>query len=300
MSTPPETRGSRRWRLPGPRGALAPVFVAPLVAMIAVVAAAASEADDPIAIAVPTSAGDLEPIGDEEGDESFADEPSTPFVGPWLDTAQVAPADPLEIRSVENGLEIDWGGKRARLDVFDTDNAPVESVDSPPRPGTPPNPYAIAVIDDGDSEHHLRVEAHEATLIIEVSTHAKDGSKRPDFRPKAVYARRDDFLPNGYTIFFANDFEAGLVKEGVNFGALVAGPHVVELGNSGQAIFGSIDPKPGLPPHPDHAPGFFVIDSATDTVKTGLDRKQWRAELAALGVTSPRMDAPKRKWPKSF
>lgn len=299
MSVPCAPRVNRR-RLPDPIGPLGTMFVAALAAVIAVVAVAACDADEPTATTVASSTGDPEPGGDDEGEEYLPDEPTMPFVGPWLDTAEVAPAEPLAIEADEHGLAVDWGGKRAALEVFGPDGAAAEPTTGTTRPVAAPRPYAIAVLDDGDSEHHLKIEAHEATLVVEVSTHAKDGSKRPDFRPRAVYARRDDFLPNGYTIFFANDFEAGLVKEGVNFGAIVAGPHVVELGNSGQAIFGSIDPKPGLPPHPDHAPGYFVIDSATDTVKTGLDRKQWRAELAALGVTSPRMDAPKRKWPKSF
>lgn len=40
-------------------------------------------------------------------------------------------------------------------------------------------------------------------------------------------------LPNGYAVFFASRSEAGLVKDGVNDGACIAGPHVAELGNSG-------------------------------------------------------------------
>lgn len=296
----PSFPGVNRRRRPDPIGPLGTVFVAALATVIAVVAVAACDADEPTATTVASSTGDPEPIGDDEGDDSLPDEPTLPFVGTWHDTAEVAPAEPLEIEADEHGLTVDWGGKRAALEVFDPDGAAVETNAGTTLPVAAPMPYAIAVLDDGDNEHHLRIEAREATLVVEVSTHARDGSKRPGFRPRAVYARRDDFLPNGYRIFFANDFEAGLVKEGINFGAIVAGPHVVELGNSGRAIFGIIEPKPGLPPHPDHAPGFFVIDSATDTVKTGLDRNQWRAELAILGVESPRMDTPRHKWPKAF
>ena len=118
----------------------------------------------------------------------------------------------------------------------------------------------------------MRLERVGETLAVETFTRFKEGAGRPNEHAKSLSARRGDFLPDGYEIFFANDSEAGLVKEGVNFGAIVAGPHVAELGNSGKFIFGRIDPKPGLPPHPDHAPGFFVIDAATDTTKTGLER----------------------------
>ncbi len=107
-------------------------------------------------------------------------------------------------------------------------------------------------------------------------------------------------LPNGYKVFFASGSEAALIKDGVNYGACIAGPHVAELGNSGKYIFGRIDPKKGLPPHPDHAPGFFVIDSATDKVTTGLDRDKWLAELKAVGIDSPQLHPPEHKWPKKY
>jgi hypothetical protein len=117
---------------------------------------------------------------------------------------------------------------------------------------------------------------------------------------KTAYARREDFLPNGYYVFFASSEDGGLAKEGVNFGAIVAGPHVPELGNSGNVIYGRIDPKPGLPPHPDHAPGFFVIDSATDAVKTGLDHDAWLAELLARSIMKPKLVPSQQKWPKRW
>lgn len=107
-------------------------------------------------------------------------------------------------------------------------------------------------------------------------------------------------LPNGYAVFFASSSEAALVKDGVNYGACIAGPHVVELGSSGTAIFGRIEPKKGLPPHPDHAPGFFVIDSVTDKATTGLDRERWIAELKALGVDSPELWPPNRFAPRRY
>jgi hypothetical protein len=107
-------------------------------------------------------------------------------------------------------------------------------------------------------------------------------------------------LPNGYAVFFASGSEAGLVKPATKGGECIVGPHVAELGNSGKYIFGRIDPKKGIPPHPDHAPGFFVIDSATDKVTTGLDRDKWLAELKAVGVDSPQLHPPEHKSPKKY
>ena len=107
-------------------------------------------------------------------------------------------------------------------------------------------------------------------------------------------------LPNGYAVFFASGSEASLVKPATKGGECIAGPHVAELGNSGNYIFGRIEPKKGAPPHPDHAPGFFVIDSATDKVTTGLDREKWLAELKAVGIDSPQLHPPEHKWPKKY
>lgn len=109
-----------------------------------------------------------------------------------------------------------------------------------------------------------------------------------------------DPLPNGYEVFFASSSEVALVKDGINYGACVAGPHVAELGHSGNFIFGRIEPKKGIPPHPDHAPGFFLIDSTTDKVTTGLDHEHWLNELKAVGVVSPELHPPEFKSPKRY
>ena len=243
-----------------------------------------------------------EPVAEADGDGTLPAGPATPFVGRWLDTAVENPSEPFEIGTDADGAWIELGGSRAPLerfaDVDDVQNAGTTDAEGPADPST--LTYAVAVVDDGVAERHVRLERVGETLAVETFTRFKAGAGRPNERAKSLYARRDDFLPNGYEIFFANDSEAGLVKEGVNFGAIVAGPHVVELGNSGKIIFGRIVPKPGIPPHPDHAPGFFVIDSATDTTKTGLDRDAWLAALEALGVEKPRLFPPKRKWPKRF
>lgn len=115
-----------------------------------------------------------------------------------------------------------------------------------------------------------------------------------------VGCSRGEPLPNGYTVFLASSSEAALVKDGVNHGACIAGPHVAELGSSGIHIFGRVEPKKGIPPHPDHAPGFFVIDSVTDTATTGLDRERWTAELKALGIDAPQLRPPAQMEPRRY
>lgn len=115
-----------------------------------------------------------------------------------------------------------------------------------------------------------------------------------------VGCSQSDPLPNGYTVFFASDSEAALVKDGINYGACLAGPHVAELGSSANYIFGRIEPKKGIPPHPDHSHGFFLIDSAIDKVTTGLDRDTWLTELKAVGVDSPQLHLPEHTWPRKY
>lgn len=107
-------------------------------------------------------------------------------------------------------------------------------------------------------------------------------------------------LPNGYAVFFASSPEAVLVKDGINGGACLAGPHVAELGNSGNSIFGRIEPKKGNPPHAAQTLGFFLIDSTSDKVTTGHDREKWLHELKAVGVDSPQLQPPEYKSPKNY
>jgi len=222
------------------------------------------------------------------------------FAGTWVDTVKDSREQPLVILAREDGLWIDRGEKKVPL-MKATDDAPADAAAGRPRGGGPQRRrHAIAVIDDVVADRHLRVERVGAALAVETLTVFKDGSGRPNERSKALYASRHDFLPNGYEIFFANSSEAAIIKDGVNFGACIAGPHVVELGNSGSHVFGRIDPKEGLPPHPDHAPGYFLIDTVTDKATTGLDRDTWRAALSASGITSPRLGPPREKWPKRF
>lgn len=278
-----------------------PVSVSgPLLGLSAAVVCLAAWSATAIAEPPPRAPGDEAPAADT--DAPSLGEPTPQLVGTWLDTAGEDQGAPLEIGEDENGLWIDWDGTRARLERFPDITEPhdVEPIDRDRPRAALRMKHAAAILDDGSAERHVRLEDARGTLLVDVATVAKDGSAPPVRRPRAVYARREDFLPNGYEIFFANSAEAGLVKEGVNFGAIIAGPHVAELGTSGKAIFGRIDPKPGLPPHPDHAPGFFVIDSATDSVKTGLDRDTWLAELQARNVTTPRLVPSQQKWPKRF
>lgn len=107
-------------------------------------------------------------------------------------------------------------------------------------------------------------------------------------------------LPHGYAVFFASGSEASLVKPATKGGGIIAGPHVAEFGHSGSYIFGRIEPKKGIPPHPDHAPGFFIVETDTDKVTTGLDRAKWLTELQALGIDSPQLHPPEHKWPKKY
>ncbi|MCY3014064.1 MAG: M56 family metallopeptidase [Planctomycetota bacterium] len=239
--------------------------------------------------AVGTEAAEV-PRSESPVDGDAAAAPTVDLLGEWFHAAEDTPGEPLEIGEDADGLWIVFAGKKARLEPV-ADGAAVDG----PRPS-----IAVAVVADGEAERRFRIERKPLGLSVEISTRFTDGSGRPTERLKTAYARRDDFLPNGYYVFFASSEDGGLAKEGVNFGAIIAGPHVPELGNSGDVIYGRIDPKPGLPPHPDHAPGFFVIDSATDAVKTGLDHDAWLAELEARSITKPKLVPSQQKWPKRW
>lgn len=240
-----------------------------------------------------------------DGDTTSVAAPTEfPLVGTWVDTASTEedPGLPLEILKDENGLWVLLGGAKAPLATF-ADAADVEAA-APAgrqrRPSSALKTEAVAVIDAGFADRHLRIERATHSLVVAVFTVFKDGSGRPNERLMALYANRRDFLPNGYEIFFANRSDVSIVKKGVNFGACIAGPHVPEIGHSGNYIFGRIDPKEGLPPHPDHAPGFFLINSATDKATTGLDRETWLAALKAVGIEAPQLRDPYDTWPKRF
>jgi len=291
-----------------PVGGVRPAVVGALfaaLAMLAAVVAPAVARDDAAkreASPGPASAADeTRAVGTEaaavpksespvDGDVAEAEGPTVGLLGQWFDAAEDTPGEPLEIGEDGQGLWIVFAGTKARLEPV-ADGAAVDG----PRPS-----ITVAVIADDEAERRFRIERKPLGLSVEISTRFTDGSGRAKQRLKTAYARREDFLPNGYYVFFASSEEGGLVKDGVNFGAIIAGPHVPELGNSGDVIYGRIDPKPGLPPHPDHSPGFFVIDSATDAVKTGLDRETWLTELEVLGVTKPRLVPSQQKWPKRW
>jgi|694.fasta_scaffold06862_6 beta-lactamase regulating signal transducer with metallopeptidase domain len=230
------------------------------------------------------------PRSESPADGDAAAAPTVDLLGEWFHAAEDTPGETLEIGEDADGLWIVFAGKKARLEPV-ADGAAVDG----PRPS-----ITVAVIADDEAERRVRIERKPLGLSVEISTRFTDGSGRPTERLKTAYARREDFLPNGYYVFFASSEDGGLAKEGVNFGAIVAGPHVPELGNSGNVIYGRIDPKPGLPPHPDHAPGFFVIDSATDAVKTGLDHDAWLAELLARSIMKPKLVPSQQKWPKRW
>jgi hypothetical protein len=230
------------------------------------------------------------PRSESPADGDAAAAPTVDLLGEWFHAAEDTPGETLEIGEDADGLWIVFAGKKARLEPV-ADGAAVDG----PRPS-----ITVAVIADDEAERRVRIERKPLGLSVEISTRFTDGSGRPTERLKTAYARREDFLPNGYYVFFASSEDGGLAKEGVNFGAIVAGPHVPELGNSGNVIYGRIDPKPGLPPHPDHAPGFFVIDSATDAVKTGLDHDAWLAELEARSIMKPKLVPSQQKWPKRW
>ena len=89
-------------------------------------------------------------------------------------------------------------------------------------------------------------------------------------------------LPHGYALARANSMQHSVITPE---GRLVVLPDVVELGRSGDVVFGRTerpaDPSLDL----GGTPGYFVVRTADGAVRTGMAREEWLAALRELGVS---------------
>lgn len=88
-------------------------------------------------------------------------------------------------------------------------------------------------------------------------------------------------LPGGYALARANSMQHSVMD---STGTLVVMPDVVELGRSGDVVFGRTerpaDPSLDL----GGEPGWFLLRTTDGTVRTGLSREAWLAALREMGV----------------
>ena len=109
--------------------------------------------------------------------------------------------------------------------------------------------------------------------------------------------RKDDPLPGGYAIFFADGDDVGLVRPPA--GEILIGPKLVKIGNSVALIFGEVQAKAGRAGVESETPGFFILDSTTGTIERGLSRDDWMKKLQSSGLQGePELVYPERKGPR--
>jgi len=100
----------------------------------------------------------------------------------------------------------------------------------------------------------------------------------------------DTELCGGYRLVRNNADDINIFKDGPGF---VIPPKVAALNVQARIIFGRVERSPDA----DLAsvPGFFILNTETDSVQTGLDEQTWLTSLRALGVSKdPALKRPSR------
>jgi hypothetical protein len=104
---------------------------------------------------------------------------------------------------------------------------------------------------------------------------------------------KGDPLPGGYFIFIASSSEMILNEPKYGGSILELGTDLEEIGNHNEFIFGRSGADRGA------APGYFLLNTTSGSIKTGLAEKDWLAELTAVGIpTPPKLVDPSRKSPR--
>jgi len=100
-------------------------------------------------------------------------------------------------------------------------------------------------------------------------------------------------LPGGYFIFIASGSEMYLNEPKYSGSIPELGTDLEEIGNHNEFIFGRSGADRGS------TPGYFLLNTKSGSIKTGLAEKDWLAELTAVGVpTPPELVDPSNKSPR--
>ena len=103
---------------------------------------------------------------------------------------------------------------------------------------------------------------------------------------------RGEPLPGGYFIFMASSSEMFLnePKHGGSIPEL--GTDLVEIGNHNEFIFGRSGARRGA------TPGYFLLNTKSGSIKTGLTQSNWLSLTTAAGIPNPpKLVNPARKSP---
>jgi hypothetical protein len=104
-------------------------------------------------------------------------------------------------------------------------------------------------------------------------------------------------LPGGYAIFIPAGEDSMMLVDSNNEG--VAGPGLAQIGNSGKIIFGEIRAMPQRVVAASQTPGYFILETTTGSIESGLSRENWLQKLKQAGVQGePELVYPGRKGPR--
>lgn len=104
---------------------------------------------------------------------------------------------------------------------------------------------------------------------------------------------KKDPLPGGYFIFIASNSEMYLNEPKYGGSIPELGTDLEEIGNHNEFIFGRSGADRGA------TPGYFLLNTKSGSIKTGLAEKGWLAELTAVGIpTPPKLVNPGSKSPR--
>ena len=92
---------------------------------------------------------------------------------------------------------------------------------------------------------------------------------------------KEDPLPGGYFIFVASDSEIFLNEPTYGGSIPQLGTDLEQVGNHHEFIFGRSGADRGA------APGYFLLNTKSGAIKTGLAENDWLAELTSAGVPAP-------------
>jgi hypothetical protein len=99
-------------------------------------------------------------------------------------------------------------------------------------------------------------------------------------------------LPNGYYLMRTNANTVAIWSQNRQ-PSLAVPPRIIKIAVLGNLIIGETEYSQASELAEQSITGFFILDTGTNFVKTGLSNEQWRAQLRERGVKSiPQLTEP--------
>ena len=105
-------------------------------------------------------------------------------------------------------------------------------------------------------------------------------------------SERQEPLPGGYFIFYASGSEIFLNEPKYGGSIPELGTDLEEIGHHNEFIFGRSGAHRGA------TPGYFLLNTKSGSIKTGLTESNWLSLTAAAGIPNPpKLVNPARQMP---